>query len=76
MEPIAEYQLNQLLHDVEANKTVIYISHRLSTTRFADRIYIMKNGKIIEAGNHEELLKMNGKYSEMWHAQAGQYLAE
>ena len=58
-----------------ANKTVIFISHRLSTTRLADKIFMLENGSIIEEGSHEELLKMNGKYAQMWRVQAGQYLA-
>lgn len=56
------------------DKTVIFISHRLSTTRLADKILMLENGKIIECGNHNELLKLDGKYAEMWRVQAGQYL--
>ena len=74
LDPIAEYQLNQSMLEAAFNKTVIFISHRLSTTRLADRIYMLGNGRIMEAGSHEELLKMNGKYAEMWRVQAGQYI--
>lgn len=56
------------------NKTVIFISHRLSTTRLADKIFMLENGSIIESGSRDELLKLNGKYAEMWYVQAGQYL--
>ena len=56
------------------NKTVVFISHRLSTTRLADKIFMLENGRIIEAGSHEELLEMNGKYAEMWRVQTGQYI--
>ena len=56
------------------NKTVIFISHRLSTTRLADRIYLLEQGKIVEQGSHEELLAKAGRYAAMWKAQAGQYL--
>lgn len=55
------------------DKTVIFISHRLSTTRIADRIFMLENGRIVEEGNHEELLKLGGKYAEMWKVQAGAY---
>ncbi len=55
------------------NKSVVFISHRLSTTRIADRIYMLEKGKIIEEGNHAELLELGGKYSQMWRLQAGQY---
>lgn len=75
LDPIAEYQLNHSMLDAAVNKTVVFISHRLSTTRLADRIFMMEEGKIIEEGSHEELLKINGKYAAMWRAQAGQYLA-
>lgn len=74
LDPIAEYQLNQSMLEAAANKTVVFISHRLSTTRLADKIFMLENGQIIEAGSHEELLKMNGKYAQMWRVQAGQYL--
>lgn len=74
LDPIAEYQLNQSMLEAAANKTVVFISHRLSTTRLADKIFMLENGKIIEAGSHEELLGMNGKYAEMWRVQAGQYI--
>lgn len=56
------------------NKSVVFISHRLSTTRIADRIYMLEKGRIIEEGSHAELLSLNGKYAEMWKVQAGQYL--
>lgn len=74
LDPIAEYQLNQSMLEAAVNKTVVFISHRLSTTRLADKIFMLENGKIIEAGSHEELLKMKGKYAEMWRVQAGQYI--
>jgi ATP-binding cassette subfamily B protein len=76
LDPIAEYQLNQSMLEAADNKTVVFISHRLSTTRLADKILMLENGKIIEAGSHLELLKMNGKYAEMWRVQAGQYIKE
>ncbi|MFZ2205785.1 MAG: ABC transporter ATP-binding protein [Minisyncoccia bacterium] len=58
------------------NKTVIAIAHRLSTLQFMDRIIFLENGKIIEDGTHEELLKKNGKYANLWHMQAGGFLPE
>lgn len=75
LDPIAEYQLNHSMLDAAKNKTVIFISHRLSTTRLADRIIMLEKGRIVEQGTHDELLKLDGKYASMWRAQAGQYIA-
>ena len=74
LDPIAEYELNKAMESAAVGKTVFYISHRLSTTRDADRIIMLENGKIIEEGTHESLLKKGGKYAAMWNAQAGKYV--
>ena len=74
LDPIAEYQLNQTLMNSTNGKTVIFISHRLSTTRLADRIIMLEKGRVVEEGTHEELLSINGKYARMWNVQAGPYL--
>ena len=74
LDPIAEYQLNHAMMEATKDKSVIFISHRLSTTRLADRIIMLENGRIVEQGNHEELLKQNGKYAQMWKVQAGAYI--
>lgn len=73
LDPIAEYNLNTAMEEAAQHKTVFYISHRLSTTRDADRIIMLEQGRIIEEGTHEKLLAANGKYAKMWHAQAGKY---
>ncbi len=76
LDPMAEYHLNQsILHHTEEN-TVIFISHRLSTTRIADRIYMFDSGRLIEEGSHTELLGMNGRYAEMFRVQAEKYREE
>ena len=73
LDPMAEYNLNQsILHNTN-DKTVIFISHRLSTTRIADKIYMFDTGKLIEEGSHIELLKQNGKYAEMFRVQSEKY---
>ena len=73
LDPMAEYSLNQsILHNTEG-KTVIFISHRLSTTRIADKIYMFDRGNLIEEGSHTELLDMNGKYTEMFRVQSEKY---
>ena len=74
LDPIAEYQLNHAMLKATQDKTVIFISHRLSTTRLADYIIMLENGQIAELGTHEGLLKMNGKYAQMWRVQAGAYI--
>jgi ATP-binding cassette subfamily B protein len=73
LDPIAEYELNKAMETAAKGKTVFYISHRLSTTRDADRIIMLEKGQIIEEGTHAQLLAQNGKYAQMWHTQAGNY---
>ena len=75
LDPIAEYQLNEVMLEAAAHKTVIFISHRLSTTRNADKIFMLERGRIIEEGSHEDLLAMDKKYARMWRAQAGKYIS-
>ena len=75
LDPIAEYELNKAMESAAKGKTVFYISHRLSTTRDADRIILLENGRIAEEGTHESLLAMNGRYAQMWRVQAGRYEA-
>ncbi|MCR5279145.1 MAG: ABC transporter ATP-binding protein/permease [Lachnospiraceae bacterium] len=75
LDPIAEYQLNHAMLTATKDKTVIFISHRLSTTRIADRIVMLENGRVVEKGTHEELLSRNGKYAAMWKVQAGAYIS-
>ncbi len=73
LDPIAEYNLNQAMIEAAKRKTVIFISHRLSTTVGADRIYVMEKGEIIESGSHEELMKKGGTYAYMFNLQAEKY---
>lgn len=73
LDPISEYNLNRTLFELSKDKTVIFISHRLSTTRMAEQIYMMEKGRVIEEGNHEELLARGGRYAEMFEKQAEKY---
>ncbi len=73
LDPIAEFQLNKIMFEVPQNQTVIFISHRLSTTKKTDYILMMEKGQIIEQGTHSELLLKQGEYAKMWNAQAKQY---
>lgn len=73
LDPVSEYSLNEAMSRAAADKTVIFISHRLSTTVMADVIYMLENGEIVESGSHEELMAMNGKYAYMFNLQAEKY---
>ncbi len=73
LDPIAEQEMYHNMFEACEGKTVIFISHRLSSATKADRVYMFENGEIIEQGTHSELLSMNGKYADMWHKQADTY---
>ena len=73
LDPIAEYELNRSILQNAQGKTVIFISHRLSTTRMADKIYMFDGGEIAECGSHDELMAQNGKYAEMFKVQSQKY---
>lgn len=73
LDPIAEYELNNRVLRLAENKTLIVVSHRLSTTRDMDKIVYMENGRIEEMGSHESLMEMNGKYAELFRTQAKKY---
>ena len=73
LDPVAEYALNQSMTKAADDKTVLFISHRLSTTVMADEIYMLEKGKIIEHGSHEELMAVDGKYAYMFKLQADKY---
>lgn len=73
LDPIAEEEILGTINHYLEDKTVIYISHRFSASKIADRIYFMENGQIIEQGTHEALLLKGGKYAEMFHLQAKYY---
>lgn len=74
LDPVAEYQLYENILKECADKTVIFISHRLSTAVLADRIYLFENGSIAEQGSHEALMRQNGRYADMFRKQAENYV--
>src|SRR5204863_3289201 len=73
MDARAEYELFQRFHQLAAGRTAILISHRLSTVRMADRIYVLEGGRIIESGTHDELVYQGGTYSSLFETQARYY---
>ena len=73
LDPISEYEFNNKVLSRTIGKTVILVSHRLSTTRYADRIIVMKNGSIIENGSHKELMELKGEYYELFNLQSQYY---
>ncbi len=73
LDPIAEYELFENMKRICEGRTVIFISHRLSSAISADVIFMMEHGRIIERGNHESLMRQNGKYAEMFRKQAEKY---
>ncbi len=73
LDPKAEYALNRAMSDAANDKTVLFISHRLSTTVMADEIYMLENGEIVEHGSHAELMARDGKYAYMFRLQAEKY---
>lgn len=73
LDPIAEYNIFETMMKVCRGKTVIFISHRLSSAVLADRVYMLDNGEIIESGTHTQLIHKKGKYADMWEKQASKY---
>ncbi|MBR3781639.1 MAG: ABC transporter ATP-binding protein [Clostridia bacterium] len=76
LDPIAENDMYLKYSELTKDKTAIYISHRLSSTRFCDRIILLDDAKIAEMGTHEELLELGGKYAEMFETQSRYYREE
>lgn len=76
LDPIAEYNMYENLVDATKDKTVIYISHRLSSAVLSDNIFVLDNGTVIESGNHQELMDAKGEYSNMFTLQASSYKRE
>ena len=76
LDPIAEHKMFENMMRAATGRSVLFISHRLSSAVDADRIYLMADGRIAEVGTHHELMAQNGKYAEMFRLQAKNYIGE
>ena len=72
----AEYDLFERLKSLTSGKTAVYISHRFSTVRRADRILFLEHGRLVEEGTHEELMRLDGRYSRLFRMQAAAYTGD
>jgi ATP-binding cassette subfamily B protein len=69
----SEFEVFRRFADLTAGKMALFISHRFSTVRMADRIIVLDDGKVVEDGSHDELCRLGGRYSEMFELQAASY---
>ena len=74
LDPIAEAQIYENFNELVGRRSAIYISHRMSSCRFCDRIMVLEQGRIAESGTHEQLLKQKGIYAELFGIQAKYYV--
>lgn len=74
LDPRAEYEIYQGFHALTEGKTAVYISHRLSSARFCDRIAVLHEGRLAEYGTHDELILLNGRYADLYRMQAQFYI--
>lgn len=71
LDPVSEKIVFDKINRMAKDKTVIFVSHRIMSTMFCDKIILVENGRIIEMGTHKELMSMNGTYAELYNLQAG-----
>lgn len=74
LDPLAEYRIFEAIRAALSGRSVLFISHRFSSVRIADRIFVLDDGQIIERGTHEELMALGGRYALMFNLQAAAYL--
>ena len=73
LDPLSEYNMYNNMMKLSQGKGVVFISHRLSSARMADKIYMMKDGSVVESGSHEELMEHKQDYYDMFMLQAENY---
>jgi ATP-binding cassette subfamily B protein len=76
LDAVAEFELFRRLRSLTAGRTAIFISHRFSTVRLADRILVLENGGLVEQGTHADLMALGGRYSRLFRLQAAAYLGD
>ena len=75
LDPMAEQEVYNQFDQLRADKTTIFVSHRLSSATIADQIIVLEDGRLIECGSHRELMELHGKYYELFSTQAKRYRA-
>ena len=74
LDPISESNVYEKFEEISRGGTTIFISHRLGSTKLADKIFVIEDGSIKEEGSHEELMNLGGTYKNMYESQRGWYL--
>ena len=74
LDPISEAEIYEKLGEIIKDRTAIFISHRLSSCKFSDKIIVFDKGEIAETGDHDSLISKNGMYKKLWDAQAEFYV--
>ena len=74
LDPVAEFEVYSRMNEIVGSKAAVFISHRLSSCRFCDDIIVLHNGRLVQYGNHDNLIQeVDGKYNELWNSQAQYY---